>query len=214
MSARFIVLDGCHGTGSSTHADTLAAALESALWTPRNPIVVRAYHHPRHPEGCNGVARIAWYAGARAQMLRGAAGIVVMDRGPLSGVVYAESLTPAAPGRSTALALARAELAREPWAMAPTVVLDAEDDALDARLRERGEDPAASHPERLAWGRLLAACGWAKVVRTDGDAGDVRAELLAWALREVGRDNACTCGVGAVDGHALHCTRVFGERGP
>ena len=49
---------------------------------------------------------------------------------------------------------------------------------------------------------------------TGRDADEVRAELLAWALREVGRDNACTCGVGAVDGHALHCTRVFGERGP
>lgn len=204
----FLVCDGADGVGTTHHADALAAGLRS------RGIDASAYHHPRHPSGCDGVARVAWYAGARAQMLRGAAGVVVMDRGPLSGVVYAESLTPAAPGRPTALALARAELAREPWAMAPTVVLDAEDDALDARLRERGEDPAASHPERLAWGRLLAACGWAKVVRTDGDAGDVRAELLAWALREVGRDNACTCGVGAVDGHAPHCTRVFGERGP
>ena len=59
-------------------------------------------------------------------------------------------------------------------------------EALDARLRARGEDPLGAEAERCEWAHLCRERGL-RVVRTDRDADVVRAELLAWALREVGR---------------------------
>lgn len=191
MITRFLVVDGCHATGSSSHAEFLAAGLRS------HRIDARAYHHPKHPAGCDGVARVAWYMGARAEMVArevalmaalSSAGddalrVIVMDRGPLSGVVYAESLHPSDPGRVAARRLTAEEREREPWRSAPTVVLDADDATLDARLAARGERPADSWGERWAWARIAGRGR----VDTGRDADAVRAELLAWALREVGR---------------------------
>ncbi len=191
MRARFLTVDGCDASGTTHHADALAAALRS------HGFAARAYHHPKHPPGCVGVARVAWYMGARAQMLaddeREAATaralgdrtprVIVLDRGPMSGVVHAESLHSSDPGRVAARRLAAEEREREPWRSAPTAVLDADDEVLDARLAARGERPADSWGERWAWARVA---GRARV-DTGRDADVVRAELLAWALREVGR---------------------------
>lgn len=181
MTTIYLAVEGCHGTGTSTHADAIASALRA------DGLVARAYHHPRHPDGCTGPARVAWYAGARAQLAaeqeRLAASlvgcgddlprVVVMDRGPWSGVVHARSLY-VEPSRAVDLAMR--EVASEPWRSAPMVVLDAAADVLDARLRERGEDPAASHAERCEWAQIDA-----RRVCTDRDVAVVRAELLAWA---------------------------------
>lgn len=187
MITRFLVVDGCHATGSSSHAEFLAAGLRS------HRIDARAYHHPKHPAGCDGVARVAWYMGARAEMIArevalmaalSSAGddalrVIVLDRGPWSGVVYARSqfVEP-----SPAVDLAMREAASEPWRSSPLLVLGADDAVLDARLAARGEDPAESYAERCEWARIDA-----RRVDTGRDADAVRAELLAWALREVGR---------------------------
>ncbi len=191
MATVFLTVDGADGVGTSSHADALAAGLRS------HRIDARAYHHPKHPDGFEGVARVAWYMGARAEMVArevalmaalSSAGddalrVIVMDRGPLSGVVYAESLHPSDPGRVAARRLAAEEREREPWRSAPTVVLDADDEVIDARLAARGERPADSWGERWAWARIAGRD------RVDAlrDADAVRAELLARALREVGR---------------------------
>lgn len=173
---KVLILDGCHGTGTTTHADRLADALDGRLWTPRTPVVARAYHHPPHPDGLAGAARIAWYAGARAQMLAGGhlPDVLVMDRGPWSGFVYARTqfVEP-----SHAINMAMIEATTEPWWSAPWVALDAPDDVLDARLRARGEDPEHSHAERREWAGISVPR-----IRTDRDADEVTADLLAWAL--------------------------------
>lgn len=184
-STIYLILDGADAVGTSSRADALAEDLRSA------GVVARAYHHPRHPEGFDGVARVCFYAGARAQLLAEDARlrrtldlcgdteprVVVMDRGPWSGVVHARSLF-AEP--SPAVDLAVREAASEPWRSAPTVVLDAAADVLDARLRARGEDPAAAWPERAEWAKVAAPR-----VDTGRDVAEVRASLLAWALDAV-----------------------------
>ena len=179
----FLALDGCHGTGTSTHADALAEALRAEHFA------AAAFHHPRHPDGLSGLARVAWYAGARAQLAaHPPAPVVVMDRGPMSGVAHAASVT----GRGKA---EREDAAlRDVWEWMRRgmrfAVLDAADEALDARLTSRGEAPAAAHPERRAWRAVATAVSRLElpdvvrfpVVDTGRPVDAVRAELLAWAL--------------------------------
>ena len=55
---------------------------------------------------------------------------------------------------------------------------------LDARLLLRGEDPAASWPERRAWRALARAQGW-PVVDTSGTPAETLAALLARLPPEV-----------------------------
>ena len=174
----FLTVDGCHGTGTSTHADALAAGLRAEGYD------AAAYHHPRHPAGAEGSARVRHYIGARDDLMRSPpAAVVVMDRGALSGLAHARA-------SGDAEAVAVAEMDVDPWWYGvPVVVLDASDEALDARLRARGEDPLGAEAERCEWAHLCRERGL-RVVRTDRDADVVRAELLAWALREVGRDVA------------------------
>lgn len=169
-TARFLTLDGCHGTGTSTHADALAEALRA------EGCDAAAYHHPRHPDGAEGFDRVRHYIDAREDLMRSPpAAVVVMDRGALSGVAYARAERDAA-------AVDVAELDADPfWYGVPVVVLDASDEALDARIRARGEDPAAFDAERCEWAHLCRERGL-RVVRTDRPVEAVRADLLAWAL--------------------------------
>lgn len=175
MSATiYLALDGCHGTGTSSHADALAEALGAERFR------AVAYHHPRHPEGCNGAARVAWYAGARAQLAAlPPAPIVVMDRGPTSGVVYADAV-------GEGYLLATEDVTRWAGRGLAWVHLTADADTLDARIRARGEKPREFLAERSTWG-IMAALGaeasprW-RTVDTGRPSGPVRAELLAWAL--------------------------------
>ena len=174
---RYLILEGCHGTGTTTHADALAETLRGML--PR----VWVYHHPPHPPGLDGVARVAWYAGARAQLVDVARdlspGVVVMDRGPRSGLIYA-----AACGDAVAGAMAIDERDAEPWRSAPMVMLDAPDDVLDARIAARGEPVGPALAERGVWRATLGMVRrFMPPVRTDRPQAVVQAELLAWALR-------------------------------
>lgn len=172
---KVLILDGCHGTGTTTHAQRLAAALR---WHGLDAI---AWHHHRHPDGCEGLARVRWYAHDRARIARLGKPVVVLDRGPQSGLCYSESLLPGTLNRAEAIACAHAEI-KAFGRTARMAVLNAPDDVLDARLAARGEDPTQSHAERRVWAQLLAQHPTATVVRTDRDADEVAADLLAWAL--------------------------------
>lgn len=177
-AAIYLALDGCHATGTSTHADALAEALR------RQGFDAAAYHHPRHPEGCGPEARVAWYAGARAQLVGlPPAPVVVMDRGPVSGIVYARSTglqAPALFAEADARRWAQGLGLRWAW-------LDADDALLCARIAARGERPELFEAERRRWREASSrdrSAPWARslAVDTGRPAADVRAELLAWAL--------------------------------
>lgn len=181
MTTRFLAIEGCHATGSSTHADTLAAALAA------RGIDATAWHHPAHPAGAVGLARVCHYEASRRwtrwlDLAEAPHAVYVLDRGPWSGLVHALALEAADTRRlDSGHHVAAAELALW-WQGLPVVLLDASDATLDARLLLRGEDPAASHGERAQWRRLAAAEGW-PVVSTDRPRADVAADLLALALR-------------------------------
>ena len=181
MSPRFLLVEGGHGAGTSTHADVLAACL-----CARNIDAV-SWHHPRHPDGAEGLARVVHYERSRVWARdwrdpREMHSVYVFDRGPWSGLAYARSLEAQDTRRlDSGHHVAAAELALW-WQDTPVAYLDAADATLDARLILRGEDPAASHGERAQWRRLAAAEGW-PVVATDGDRDGVTRALLTWALR-------------------------------
>lgn len=185
MTTIYLALEGCHGTGTSTHADALAEALRAEHFA------AQAYHHPRHPDGCAGAARVAWYAGARAQLAaHPIAPIVVMDRGPMSGVVYATSVC----GRGRAERNDAALYDMMSWhcyRRLRSILLDAADDLLDARIAARGERPEAFHEERRGWRSLARSFDVSKIgdeelalrcIDTGRPVEVVRADLLAWAV--------------------------------
>ena len=179
---RFLAIEGCHGTGTSTHARDLAEALRA------EGIDARAYHHEPHPAGAVGLARVVHYERARERLRVGAVMrdgrpcVTVMDRGPWSGLVHARALEASDVRRlDSGHHVAAMELALW-WDGLPVAMLDADAATLDARLLLRGEDPAASHGERAQWRRLAAAEGW-PVIATDGDRDGVTRALLTWALR-------------------------------
>ena len=188
MTTRFLSLDGPDGGGHSTHADALAAALAA------RGVDAVSWHHPVHPAGAVGLARVLHYERSRWWTRdwrdpREMHAVYVLDRGPWSGLVHARALEARDTRRTdSGHSVAAAELALW-WEGLPVVMLDvlgpdgAPDDAtLDARLLLRGEDPRDSHAERAQWRRLAAAEGW-PVVDTSGPREATGAALLAWALR-------------------------------
>jgi thymidylate kinase len=184
VTTRFLAIEGCHATGTSTHADALAAALAA------RGIDAVAWHHPVHPAGAVGLARVVHYEASRrwtrflsiADRTGMTHAVHVLDRGPWSGLVHARALEAQDTRRlDSGHSVAAAELALW-WEGLPVVLLDASDATLDARLLLRGEDPRESHHERAQWRRLAAAEGW-PVVDTSGPREAVGAALLAWALR-------------------------------
>lgn len=188
MTTRFLAIEGCHATGTSTHADALAAALAA------RGIDAVAWHHPVHPAGAVGLARVCHYEASRRwtrwlDLAEAPHAVYVLDRGPWSGLVHARALEAADTRRlDSGHSVAAAELALW-WEGLPTVLLDVlgpdgapDDHVLDARLLLRGEDPRESHHERAQWRRLAASERW-PVVDTSGPREAVGAALLAWALR-------------------------------
>lgn len=177
-----ICLDGGHGVGTTTHAKALVIALRALGFR------AEAYHHPRHPDGCDGANRVAWYItqrGALADHLRNlgdaAPEVIVMDRGPLSGVVYARAF-----GIDDGVAIAdcerwRAMGLRTRWLWAPWAVVR-------ERLAARGEDPAHADAEQTRWHALVLTNAREYLtggVATDQPAPEVTALLVDWAQRMI-----------------------------
>jgi hypothetical protein len=178
VTTRWISIEGPDGGGHSTHADALAAALAA------RGIDAVAWHHPRHPDGATGLARVVHYERARVwtRYPRHLHAVYVLDRGPWSGLVHARALEAQDTRRlDSGHSVAAAELALW-WEGLPVVLLDASDATLDARLLLRGEDPRESHHERAQWRRLAASERW-PVVDTSGSREATGAALIAWALR-------------------------------
>lgn len=181
MTTRFLTIEGCHATGTSTAADALAAAMAA------RGIDAVSWHHPAHPAGAVGLARVLHYERSRWWTRdwrdpREMHAVYVLDRGPWSGLVHARALEAQDTRRTdSGHSVAAAELALW-WDGLPVVLLDASDATLDARLLLRGEDPRDSHHERAQWRRLAAAEDW-PVVDTSGPREATGAALLTWALR-------------------------------
>ena len=182
-----LCLDGGHGVGTSTHAEELAIALRARGYSAEH------YHHPRHPDGCDGAARVAWYVsqrGALADHLRtlgdDAPGVVVLDRGPLSGAVYARAC-----GIDDGVALADCERWRAMGLC--TRVLCAPWDVVRERLVSRGEDPAHAEAESVVWRALSSFhCDMDDLsdyvdgyVSTDQPVAAVTALLVDWSERVI-----------------------------
>jgi hypothetical protein len=181
VTTQWLCLDGPDGGGHSTHADALAAALAA------RGIDAVSWHHPVHPAGATGLARVCHYEASRRwtrvlDLAEAPHAVYVLDRGPWSGLVHARALEAQDTRRTdSGHSVAAAEIALW-WMDLPVVLLDAPDATLDARLLLRGEDPRESHHERAQWRRLAASEGWT-VVDTSGPREATGAALLTWALR-------------------------------
>lgn len=183
IHSTLLCLDGGHGVGTTTHADALAVALR-ALGRR-----AEVYHHPRHPDGCNGTDRVAWYVAQRGALADhlwvlgdAAPEVVVLDRGPLSGVVYARAC-----GIDDGVALT--DCARWRAMGLRTRQLHASWTAVSRRLRERREDPRHAVKEHERWVRAIGdptlddyVTGY---VSTDQPADCVTALLVDWAQRMI-----------------------------
>jgi thymidylate kinase len=175
---KIIVIEGCDGTGTSTHAEKLGYSLAKVLGGDR----VRIYHHPPHRAGAGDWERSLHYARERAEMVgREEDGrVVVCDRWVHS--TDAIALTQAVRGRMLGLtALERVSLP----VPVLTVLLDAPDEVLDKRLLARGETipPWAGDLRRVYREDIARVCD--VTVNTSADAGAVSERLLALALGAV-----------------------------
>jgi thymidylate kinase len=129
-----IVIEGCDGTGTSTHTDALAHTLRELGY---NAI---GFHHAPPPKGCSPWTRVTHYASERSKLvdLYGSTDtVIVTDRWHFSTSTFAQTVDdPDLRMRLTVLVTA------ERYTLPPPLLvflLDAADGELDARLTRRGE---------------------------------------------------------------------------
>ena len=174
---KLIVIEGGDGTGTTTHADTLAVAL------CRGGYAALAYHHPPHPPGCTHWERSLHYALARAKVcskLRETDTVLVADRWYHSTWAYTAALT-GEPVRVSMLGLSLYEDSILP-PITLAVMLDAPDEVLDARLRARGRDPTADERVIRNGYRGYLAGSMDAIVDTAAPCEAVGARLLELSL--------------------------------
>lgn len=173
---KIVVIEGCDGTGTSTHAEKLGYALARELGSDR----VRFYRHPPHRPGAGDWERSLHYARERAEMIaREEEGrIIVCDRWVSS--TDALALTFSGTVRQRMLGLTALERAALPIPIL-TVLLDAPDAVLDERLLARGESipPWAGALRRVYREDIARVCD--VVLSTAGDGGRVADRLLSFA---------------------------------
>lgn len=174
---KLIVLEGCDGTGTTTHADSLAGAL------CREGYPGLSYHHPPHPSGCTHWERSLHYALERARVcrkLRDTDTVLVADRWYHSTWAYTAVLT-REPVRVAMLGLSLYENSILP-PITLAVMLDASDEVLDARLRKRGRETTADERTIRNGYREYLAGSMEHVVDTEAPCDGVGARLLELSL--------------------------------
>lgn len=130
---KLIVIEGCDGTGTSTHTESLASALRELGHTTVE------FHHPPPPKGCSPWTRVSHYASERSKLVDlygGTDTVVVADRWYHSTLVFAAIIDGALKTRLHVLAHMERNTLPAPVMLA---VLDASDAELDRRLTKRGE---------------------------------------------------------------------------
>lgn len=164
---KIIVIEGCDGTGTSTHAEKLGYALARELGGDR----VRIYRHPPHRPGAGDWERSLHYARERAEMVaREEDRVIVCDRWVSS--TDALALTFSGSVRQRMLGLTALERVSLPTPVL-TVMLDAPDAVLDERLLARGEAiPPWARELRRAYREDIAR-GCDAVLSTAGDSARV-----------------------------------------
>lgn len=171
---KLIIIEGCDGTGTTTHTERLGYALARELGSDR----VRIYRHPPHRPGAGDWERSLHYARERAEMVaREEEGrVIVCDRWVPS--TDAIALTLSGSVRQRMLGLTALERASLP-APILTVLLDAPDKVLEERLRARGEEipPWARELRRVYREEIARMCD--VTLNTAGDIGRVAERLLA-----------------------------------
>ena len=83
---KLIVIEGCDGTGTSTHTESLAYSLREVGYTTVE------FHHPPPPKGCSPWTRVSHYASERSKL--------VDQYGATDTVVVADRSSPRRTGRS------------------------------------------------------------------------------------------------------------------
>lgn len=131
---KLIVIEGCDGTGTSTHTESLANALRELGY----PTV--EFHHPPPPKGCSPWTRVSHYASERSKLVDQYGGtdtVVVADRWYHSTSTFSHSLA----DQSLRMRLNLLVTMEKHTLPAPVMlaVLDASDAELDRRLTKRGE---------------------------------------------------------------------------
>jgi thymidylate kinase len=190
-----VAIEGPDAVGKSAQITRLVEQLKRVC-----PVGVATFTHapPPQPQPTL-MQRAVWYTTRRAvlgealvSMTRGAAGVpmvVVADRWWWSTAHTAAVLQPALEGLTEAEAAAwRASTGID----IVTVMLDASDETLDARIAQRAADGAASAIDRDARQTKVRAAyraeaawrSW-KVVRTDGDFDLASQQLLRAVLGEL-----------------------------
>lgn len=174
MNPQYIILEGPDGGGHSLHVEYLALGLR------KQGARARAWTHPKHPAGAEGLARVHHYINSRHAM-EGSCDVVVMDRGPWAGVAHARAVE-ALDWRRRDSGLYEAMHDAVEWAYAHVVYLDAPDEVLDQRLYTRGEAPEAAWAERRVWRQLAREQAWTWV-DTSGPPAETHQIILEHATR-------------------------------
>lgn len=170
-----IVIEGCDGTGTTTHTERLGHALARELGEDR----VRYYRHPPHRPGAGDWERSLHYARERAEMIaREEEGrIIVCDRWVHS--TEALALTASAPNRARMRELSTLERVSLPDPLL-TVLLDAPDSVLDERIWARGEEPSSRKLRRAYREDIARMCD--VTLNTVGEVERVAERLLSLTL--------------------------------
>lgn len=171
---KLIILEGCDGTGTTTHAEKLGYALQ------REGHPVWIYRHPPHRPGAGDWERSLHYARERAEMVSRTEDdtVVIADRWVHSTEAIAMILASEVRGRLLALTALERGFLPSPIL---TVLLNAPDAVLDERLTARGEYlPPYRGELRRSYGTYIAPmCD--VTVSSDRDVGEVEASLLKYA---------------------------------
>lgn len=178
---RLIVIEGCDGTGTTTHTQSLVYNLREEGYSATE------FHHPPPPNGCSPWTRVTHYASERSKLVDrwgDSETVVVADRWHYSTRVFSAIVEDAL--RHRLLELARLEELTLP-APLMAVVLDASDVELDRRLTKRGEPLRATDALQRHAYRHVVGPQVGTILNTGQDKDAVRNLLLHMAVSAINK---------------------------